>query len=59
MSQVVKDEQAAFIKNVQFLFVLANGSTDLSVIEEEIVYCKMCFAISRNHNILSGTERGC
>ena len=40
MSQVVKDEQAAFIKNVQFLFVLANGSTDLSVIEEEIVYVR-------------------
>ena len=36
----MKDEQAAVIKNARFLSVLADGSTDLSVIEEEIVYVR-------------------
>jgi len=36
----MKDEQAAIIKNARFLSVLADGSTDLSVIEEEIVYVR-------------------
>lgn len=49
ISQVMKDEQAAIIKKTQFLSVLSNGSTDLSVIEEEIVYVRW---VSRNHNIL-------
>jgi len=40
ISQVMKDEQAAIIKNARFLSVLADGSTDLSVIEEEIVYVR-------------------
>lgn len=55
ISQVMKDEQAAIIKKTQFLSVLSDGSTDLSVIEEEIVYVRW---VSRNHNILWGTERG-
>ena len=36
ISQVIKDEQAAIIKNARFPSVLADGSTDLSVIEEEL-----------------------
>ena len=40
ISQVMKDEQAAIIKNARFLSVLADGSTDLSVTEEEIVYVR-------------------
>ncbi|XP_022808200.1 zinc finger protein 862-like [Stylophora pistillata] len=40
ISQVMKEEQAAIIKNARFLSVLADGSTDFSVTEEEIVYVR-------------------
>ena len=43
ISQVMKDEQAAIIKDAQFLSVLADGSRDLSVIQEEIVYVRFVF----------------
>ena len=36
----MKDEQAAIIENERFLSVLADRSTDLSVIEEEIFYVR-------------------
>lgn len=36
----MKYDQAAIIKSVQVLSVLADGSTDLSVTEEEIVYVR-------------------
>lgn len=56
ISQFMKDEQAAIIKNAQFLSVLVDGSTDLSVIEEEIVYVRCVLPSAETITFYVGLE---
>ena len=54
--QVMKDEQAAIIKNERFLSVLAHGSADLSVIEEEIVYVRCVLPSAKTRTFYVGLK---
>lgn len=51
----MKDEQAAINKNAQFV-CLADGSTDLSVIEEEIVYVRCVLPSAETITFYAGLE---
>ena len=44
ISQSMKDDQTTAIRNARFLSIMADGSTDVSVIEEEVIYVRFVSA---------------